>query len=308
MSESSVVLFPHPGAEHDSAKGGPLYPWNRQPDPHRRKYLAARVRVARELGGGWQVAAGESPAAMWTEYEPPTRIREFAEATAPGLPCAWHEFLPIGEVPPRAHGTDPWVFGESFRYGICKQSSVSYLKRLVPGDVIFFGSWMKRDESGRKAAVFNFFLDTVFVVGVAYPNARTDEAVPDGVLDPAYRRAEWDRIRERDRGTLYTGSMIGGGVWEEPFSWVPCKSFPEGASAPPRFPRPLIGQLFGRTSGNGQAIMRLAGVRPKDAWTTVVEHCRRQGLELGAHVESPPAQASAPAAAAAGPCGEGRSH
>jgi hypothetical protein len=308
MSETAVVLFPHPGAEHDSTRLGPVYPWNRQPAPHRRKFLTAWAHFAREASGGWRIDPAATPAALWTEYEPSTRIWEFPDGPAAGLPSAWHSLLPIGEVPPRAHGTDPWVFGANFRYGICKQSSVPYLQDLAPGSIIFFGSWMKRDESGKKVDVFNFFLDTVFVVGASYPNAKTDDEVPKDALDPAYRRAEWDRIRERDRGTFYTGAGIGSGVSKEPFSWVPSKAVPGGDSLPPRFPRPMIGQLFGKAIGNGQATIRLAGVQPKDAWTRVVEHCRKRGLELGARVESPLVSESAPAASAAGPCREGRSH
>lgn len=132
MNDGSVVLFPHPGTEHASAKRGDIFPWNRK--GHRRKYLVTQARLAnRSTSQSWCLEDRTQPVAMWTEFEPPTHIHLFEETWAPGLPEAWHEPLPVGPPPAFAQNTDPWIFGSSFRYAICKQESVPYLASL-PGN------------------------------------------------------------------------------------------------------------------------------------------------------------------------------
>jgi uncharacterized protein YciU (UPF0263 family) len=51
--------------------------------------------------------------------------------------------------------TDPFIFGDTFFYTICKKAQ---LKNLKPGDVILFGS-----EFGKRGFE-KFYLDTLFVV------------------------------------------------------------------------------------------------------------------------------------------------
>lgn len=285
MDELTTVLFPHPGAEHDSLWWGEHYPWTRQDQSHRRKFLRAAVQLADREGRTWRLG-GERVAAMWTEFEALTRIQAFPGPPAPGLPNAWHEFLPVKSWPNGAHGTDPWVFGDSFRYQICKQDSVPYLQHLDKGDVLFFGSWMKRDRAGRRSRTFNFFLDTAFVVEAGYAAGRVAADVPKSLLDPAFRRCAWDRIRRRDWRMLYRGAMLGQRPSSKPFSFVPC--LPAAAGQPPsRFPRPMISDLFRETSGNGQAIKRLKNIRPDEAWRMVVYRCLGQGLRLAASIASP---------------------
>jgi hypothetical protein len=301
MSDSTVVLFSHPGAEHDQVRSGPIYPWHRKPENHKRKYLRAPVRLAQDGPGGWQIDPEPSMAAMWAEYEPSTLIHEFRGPPEDRMPRAWHEFTRLGAAPRHAHGTDPWIFGDCFRYAICKQDTLPYLKRLQAGDLLFFGSWMKCDQDGRPARSFNFFLDTVFVVGGGYANGK--DVVPGELLDPAFVRCSWEQTREVDRRTLYQGAMLGPRATRAPFSWVPCLRARPGED-PPRFRRPMIGQYFlEKEIGHGQATIALE-VRPEEAWSTVTQHCRDLGLDLAVRVESPELDPVAPAPADVGSCRE----
>jgi hypothetical protein len=301
MSDPTVVLFSHPGAEHDRIRSGPIYPWHRKPKEHKRKYLRASVRLARAGPGGWRINPEPSTAAMWAEYEPPTLIHGFQGSPENRMPSAWHEFTRVGAVPGRAHGTDPWIFGESFRYGICKQDTLSDLQHLQGGDVLFFGSWMKCDEAGRPARSYNFFLDTVFVVEKGYANGIG--VVPSNLLDRAFVRCAWERIGEVDRRTLYSGVTLGSRTTAKPFSWVPCLPARPGED-PPRFRRPMIGQFFlNKEYGHGQATVPL-DVPPEEAWSRVTKHCLDLELGLAARVESPGLDPDAPAPPGAGSCRE----
>ena len=86
------------------------------------------------------------------------------------------------------HNTDPFVFGECFRYSNCRQTHCEDLRKLAPGSVILFGS----NLGGA------FVLDTVFVVdfGVDYSwgepasIADVDEPFRRIVLDPLFTSQE----------------------------------------------------------------------------------------------------------------------
>src|SRR6266498_317400 len=147
----AVVQFPHPGREHDPPRVG-VMPWNR--DSHRRKFLRTE---------GWYVDASGAQCStrlvFWGEWEAPSLVVE--RWTGSGdLPRWLHE--PRWERPgwagPRQN-TDPWVFGDEFRYSNCRQGSNAKLRRLAQGSVILFGSSL----GGA------FVLDTVLVVADARP-------------------------------------------------------------------------------------------------------------------------------------------
>lgn len=288
-NQSTIVLFPHPRAEHASTRHGSLYPWNRKGHDHWRKFLVAPVASAtRDDKGNWRATKNLSNAALWTEYEPPTRIEAFSDAWAPGLPEAWHTFVPVEQPPAFAQNTDPWIFGRWFRYVICKQERNRFLQELRPGDVIFFGSWMKRDVEGNPAITFNFFMDTVFVVGEAYRDHLGEHGsiAPPEMRDPIYDLCVWNRVRADELKTFYRGRMLQDARVEETFCWTPCATAPPSAP-PPRFRRPMIGQLFGKTCGHGQAIIRVEDCTPSEAWTRVVDHCVQVGLKLAVQVSQP---------------------
>jgi hypothetical protein len=122
--------------------------------------------------------------------------------------------------------TDPWVFGNCFRYSNCKQLAQVGLRKLHPGSVIFFGSTI----SGK------FVLDTVFVVAKSRPF--TPRNPPN--VDEAFRVCTIDSLITMDAAddnfTLYDAATL-----EKPlngmFSFVPCRR----ANADNyRFARPVL--------------------------------------------------------------------
>ncbi len=280
---STVVLFNHPGPEHVAKGRGGLYPWN-VAKAHKRKYLSVRAQVAERDGNSFRRGQEERRVALWAEFEPPTTGTRFDGSAIGGLPESWHTLVPI-PVPlsADAQNTDPWIFGESFRYSYCKQVHKPFLRDLEQGDLLLFGSYKELDADGKPAPVFNFFLDTVFVVESFFP-LHSPAAIPQNLFDPVYRRAAYDRWSDdRDDCTFYKGAMLGDEPSTAQFCYSPCA--PYQGDSPHRVPRPMINDLFGVTTRNPQLFARVCGFSPEQAWRMVTARCLDRGYRLAVRVE-----------------------
>jgi hypothetical protein len=154
------VQFPHPGREHNP--GGVLrHPCNT--GEHRRKFLRSDGSYVDRDGSTYA-----APLVFWGEWKPPSyQVKHWPAAGS--LPRYLHD--PVWEHPKNSgprQNTDPWVFGDCFRYSNCKQHSQTALRKLARGSLILFGSTLDG----------NFVADTVFVVRDSRP-FRTAEP-PDG--------------------------------------------------------------------------------------------------------------------------------
>ena len=131
---------------------------------------------------------------------------------------------------PRWTITDPWVFGETFRYSNCKQliyrQNPSALQRLTAGSVILFGSTLYGE----------FVLDTVFVVKKPVPYV--PHHPPE--TDEAFRLSTIESIITDGRGDLQF-TLYHGATFDEPvagmFSFVPCRG---AADTDACFARPVV--------------------------------------------------------------------
>lgn len=295
-----MVLFNHPGEEHIAARAG-RYPWN--VGDHRRKYLEVTATLARCEEMSCRREPKPKRVALWAEFEPDTDGHPFP--TAPerrGLPASFHRLLPVGVAPPRGQNTDPWIFGPAFRYGFCRQVArqTSYLRNLVHGDLLLFGSFFKMDADGKETPHFNFFLDTVFVVEVGHPWERKAR-MPDRLLDPAFERAAASRFdpAERNSCVLYEGVMLEGRS-SQPFCFAPCRS--SDASGPAQMARPLISDLLGFKTAFPREVPKFENVDARQIWRRVVERCFSVGCELAVQIDNPGVQGVVERQAAPGVC------
>ena len=268
-----VVQFPHPGGER-IFRGGDRMPWNT--GDHGRKFLLSAGRSV-----GSQGQAGDTPLVFWGEWEAPSRIVERWRREGQ-LPRELHD--PVWERPPTSAyrlNTDPWVFGEAFRYSNCKQltphQNPSALQELTQGSVVLFGSKLLGE----------FVLDTVFVVRNPVPYAPHDP--PE--TDEAFRVCTIDSVGTEDRGerqfTLYYGA-----TFDEPvdgmYSFVPCR---DAASEDARFARPAISLPGYINPASGQspsgAKTRRTMEQAFQQWHSVREQVLRAECELGVSFETP---------------------
>jgi hypothetical protein len=213
------VQFPHPGREHNPGRAL-RQPWNT--GEHRRKFLRSNGRYV-DGGDSTYVA----PLVFWGEWEPPSYIIE-CWPTAGSLPRYVHD--PVWEYPKNSsplQNTDPWVFGDCFRYSNCKQHSQTALRKLAPGSLILFGSTLDG----------NFVADTVFVVRDSQPFRLaqlpdSDDAFRVCTIQPLLTGAQCGG----DAFILYRGATFGAQVYGM-YSFVPCR---REDSTEPRFCRPPI--------------------------------------------------------------------
>lgn len=269
-----VVQFPHPSNEYRVKGKIGVMPWNTK--RHARKFLSSPGTALDESG-----APVHGDLVFWGEWESESRYRALEGRPTDAHPRAVHRpYWVDPEDGPFRQNTDPYVFGDCFRYTNCKQLRAgrpSWLQSLDLGSVILFGG--SRCEE--------FFVDTVLVVASRHPwSVRATEEV----LDPVLRRVTCDSVRT-DPNPLDDFTLYEGATAADPFdgmcSFVPC--MPED-SAPQGFVRPVV-RLPGMINGRSLQAQKGTAVTAQQAygaWTSVREQVLRQGLLLGTHFTTPP--------------------
>ncbi len=280
------VQFIHPGAEHEpDMEAGRS--WN--VEAHRRKFL--------QQPGRYLAALDAKPSAasliFWGEYEPPTRLVKTYAKPVPDGPRYLFAPVPVPFHPndPPLMNTDPFVFGEHFFYGICKQNNKrgpTALQRLARGSVILFGSGLHRSQ---------FVVDTVFVVAdyIDWNLSNYREKLKD-VVPPEYFHATLEPIayemKVRDLSPSQTFRLYIGATVEQPvdgmFSFFPCRTAKDGKAK--GFARPVLRRpgIITDSLTQGQRMnptKEAATVRA--LWADAANQVLAQGLCLGVHADLP---------------------
>ena len=215
------VQFPHPGAEHAPQKWqiGTQVPWNRSKHHHRKFLLSSGCYIDKRgrLRKGQLV--------FWGEWEPPSNVmKTWSEKGS--RPILLQRPVWKRQKPGEAQNTDPWVFGECFRYSNCNQfrgKRRTFLQRLAPGSIILFGSTIGKERK-------KFVLDTLFVVKHRYEPGRAPKT------DEAFRVCTVDTLPSSDQFILYSGATYKLGR-DDMYSFVPCR---RRDASDFRFERPVI--------------------------------------------------------------------
>lgn len=285
-----VVQFCHPGSEHGPDRPG-WKDWNR--GDHKRKFLIAE--------GSWTCHLKQPPTkggfTFWGEWEPQSEVRRLTsnrQANHPtwlhtphlrlnevaGLPTPDHQTAACAAGWPQ--NTDPLVFGDRFRYVLCRQFNNSSglpteMARLQEGDLILFGSHIAG----------SFVLDTVFVVGI-YSAVRRDGPPPN--WESELHRSITMNLFEIPRCGL---RLYGGETWspQKPFSFVPClpvSPTPRGFARPTIEPSGALSSMISSNMKQNFKVTKVTGLREvRLAWEAVAEQVLAQGCALGTAVEQP---------------------
>ncbi len=278
------VQFMHPGNEHGTDGAG-IKRWN--VGLHRRKFLKVEGEYVETPAG--DPHSGE--VVFWGEWEPESEV-EPIPTPEPNAPHWLHKpyyvkpdtYWPEGSKDP-LQNTDPFVFGERFRYTLCRQwrnatNRPSLLRDLEPGSLILFGS--------QKAG--EFVLDTVFVAdeGIQHDHdswsaVLTDlpETYVDVTMLATYAWGPGAQLR------LYSGATR-----QEPmngmFSFVPCLPADVGAQG---FARPAVrlDDLITPSLKMGFKSTRgLSDGEVEQLWERVTAQVVNQDLALGVRFAMPP--------------------
>ena len=288
-----VVQFIHPGGEHGQDVAGHKR-WNTSDHDHRRKFLCVP---------GEYVAAPDAPPlkdelVFWGEWEPESEVEPVPSPVAGG-PRWLHRpyyvtpnsYAPAPQVV--LQNTDPFVFGDSFQYTLCRQLRrhrkegpffPTALRDLAPGSLILFGSPKKTE---------GFLLDTVFVVadeGVLHDlrswpqklHGRISDVYEDVTMRATYAwEADQPALRHYIGATPQ--SRVGG-----MFSFVPALPASAGGNG---FARPSIrldGVIKPSLPMGAKRTRDLAAERVRELWEEVVAQVGSTNCVLGTHFDLPP--------------------
>jgi hypothetical protein len=279
-----LVQFIHPGGEHEPDSED-ARSWNT--GAHKRKFI--------KLPGQYlTVPDGQSTASelvFWAEWEPSSQLIKTFAAPAHERPRFLYAPVlePFRDNTPPLMNTDPFVYGDHFFYGICKQNTrkgPTQLQRLEKGSVILFGSGKSR----------RFILDTVFVVAdyVDYTPENYREVLKDRV-PPEYFTVSLDPIayemKVRGQSTMPFRLYIGATYhqpYEGMFSFFPCRPYSAGDEQ--GFARPVIRRegLITDNLTQGQRLNRISTAdEMRELWSDVTRQILDQGLHLGVYAEIP---------------------
>jgi hypothetical protein len=291
------VQFPHPGGEHRPDRND-WKNWNVK--AHRRKFL-------RSLGK-WRASADLNAAehkeriVFWGEREPPSRVVATYRPSGPGWPRYLH--VPFWQTPPKKghlQNTDPYVFGNRFRYSNCRQNNKYgplQTQRLAAGSLILFGS----GQAGK------FVIDTVFIVGDAqHMSAATVDRLAG--VDRVFKAVVCDLLyrgkNKKDHQRLYRGATPGKPEGKM-FSYFPC--LPE-ADAPRGFPRPSV-RLDGLVNPKNWRALKIKNFdsrnKIEDLWLRITKQVLDQGVHLGVWAATPAKTAGPPVGSSKQGCGTPR--
>jgi hypothetical protein len=220
----SIVQFFHSGIEHsyDSfSKNNKYYKeWNK--GEHKRKFI---------INNGSYIENNkkyEGKMLFWCEWEPPSLVEKIIIPDKKNPYEEYPEYLHYPFLPNKEkrekyqeenyQNTDPFVFGENFRYAICRQDSRPVLKDLEKGSVIIFGSRVNS----------RFAMDTIFVVNESkkYTSALDKKLDSFGLYTEIVLRMACNEklLVDKINRTLYLGATFENPV-ENMFSFVPAKKY-----------------------------------------------------------------------------------
>lgn len=305
MEHLLAVQLIHPGGQKSTRSrsgyvrmedGRQYRTWNTD-GHHYRKFL--------KVNGSYVIDQGDKQARheelfVWGEWEGPSLVTPVDESLARGISEANAIHTPmLGSWGPGSHNTDPYVFGERFKYAVCNQKGK--LTKLAPGSMILFGTTYRDKQA--------FALDTVFVVRDGTPSQLALKQRRR--FSKVYRQMTLDRIANSydsesfgspgSENQLYQAQM-----WTDDtscFSYVPAigssgstHNNEVGGSFVDRTQKmvlPLNGkygnltlkgmtQGFGVITPNGDDIEEV-----KNLWRAIADETVRRGFILAVHIDEP---------------------
>lgn len=246
--------------------------WNDDPR-HYRKFIRNEGEYLASLDGKSQ----KGNLLFWGEWEGNSVFRPLNNGK--GSPNGFHEPFHSNLIS-GLENTDPYIFGEYFKYVTCKQSGkVSLLDNF---SLILFGSVYPSKNA--------FYLDTVFVVK---SHETASEICSNGACNYSltFREETLEQLDNEYLGPNPSSSkkLYKGLTWwdnKEYFSFVPCKL--TGDNNYIRFKLDLNDPWFNLSSNpTGKSFMHNCEGSPQETWRRIAGMAIEQGFYLAIRLNEP---------------------
>lgn len=286
-----IIQFLHTALEASPLNDSDNFiPWNNN-DSHRRKFILSNGKYINENN-----LAEVSDLVFWGEWEAQSLIEKINN-TNQSPPNYLNKPFLNPSTPNRTHNTDPYVFGNNFRYIICKQGFFhNVLTNLEANSIILFGSSINGQ----------FCLDTVFVVSddkSNYTINNIEKLFPvnkrgqyyHASVNPIYDEFDYNknaldedfcRINDDREYTFYKAvNFDDRNNYNNIYSFVPCRLYNQPNYA---FRQPIINLDF--INGN-----QTQGIKSKDCsveeivfyWNEIVKQIENKNLKRAVYFKNP---------------------
>jgi hypothetical protein len=249
--------------------------WNTD-EMHYRKLILNRGYYLNNLNGVEQ----EDELLFWGEWEAPSVFQPLENgAFASGI----HSPFLTDDNFGRLQNTDPYVFGDYFKYAICSQNGV--MTQLAADSLVLFGTTTDK----------GFILDTVFVVKDSEIASSIQKNQAENYTS-TYKKVTLDKISDcylTDKCKSLKNRIYIGKTWKEDkeyFSFVPCKianndSLKKGIEklCIPFESNKLSFSISSQKVGHPYS--HFIGRNEKEIWRELVDYTIDQGYFLGTYFE-----------------------
>jgi len=264
------VQFIHPGREHASDDGNKKK-WNA--GNHRRKFLNHKGKYVSGIHG----EKHEDTLGFWSEWEPDSIVEKVTKPRTDGPRYIHTPYLSTPTSYKGLQNTDPFIFGDRFKYTTCQQNrktGPTQLQNLSRGSVILFGSNYRT----------KFVLDTLFVVEDYIDHSKTDyirklkgkvsESYIKATLHPIYENIYNNESCAKENQNI-TNRLYFGATYEKPvegmFSFFPAMKLDD---SPQGFARPIIQNSRAITDNlkQGYKLTKLKTIdQSRELWENVIK-------------------------------------
>jgi hypothetical protein len=268
-----IVQLNHPGNEKPFRNG--YFPLNNQIVREWNKGVHCRkfINNAGEFIPNLKSKPQKGNLLFWGEWEGYSFFNPINNGD--GIPNGIHEpFHSTVNRGSQNQNTDPYIFGDFFKYAICSQTGV--MRNLSNGSLILFGTTTND----------GFLLDTVFIV-------KTHETAVSVCGNNAINYTNVYREETLEQlGSIYLGhnpsatnKIYSGQTWwdcNEYFSFVPCQ-----ISTSNCYNKAILDFTLMSKQKVGHPYKHFANKNPIDIWKYVVNSVLEQGFLLGVKFDEP---------------------
>lgn len=217
---------------------------------------------------------------FWGEWEGNSYFNEFPNADYRILPNGLHKLFHSTKIR-GLQNTDPYIYGDNFKYCVCKQTG--RLTKLILNDLILFGTVVP--------SLNKFYIDTVFIIKDHNSSANV-QATGGAPYSQVYKEQTLEQLNEYLKVPTYANNnkVYQSKTWwddKEYFSFVPCKLDYNSVG----FERLFI-ELSNQTfllsrNPTGKSFLRNCTLSSKDLWKEIVRISIEQGFVLGVKFDEP---------------------